>query len=298
MRTGTVQWYVEATDGFNNLSTLPVAGESAPSSFTVEGETIDDTTAPTIAHTARESYSLNEDAIFEATVTDASGIALVTLYYRFEGDTDFLSIDVTPSVGSADVWEAIIPSDELLEGTLSYYWTAVDLSDLGNLASLPDTAPAALFSVAIVDPAAGDNDSDAGSDAGPDADSDAGADADSDATDSDVDGSDAGDDSGTADGDSDAGPDDDTTTNPDGDSSDAGDDSGSPDSSTDGNTADLSLPDLSTDGSGTLTDVDDDGSVSSGASGGGCSSAPASTTGFAWLLAALVLPLVRRRRRG
>jgi MYXO-CTERM domain-containing protein len=298
MRTGTVQWYVEATDGFNNLSTLPVAGESAPSSFTVEGETIDDTTAPTIAHTARESYSLNEDAIFEATVTDASGIALVTLYYRFEGDTDFLSIDATPSVGSADVWEAIIPSDELLEGTLSYYWTAVDLSDLGNLASLPDTAPAALFSVAIVDPAAGDNDSDAGSDAGPDADSDAGADADSDATDSDVDGSDAGDDSGTADGDSDAGPDDDTTTNPDGDSSDAGDDSGSPDSSTDGNTADLSLPDLSTDGSGTLTDVDDDGSISSGASGGGCSSAPASTTGFAWLLAALVLPLVRRRRRG
>ena len=135
MLVGQISYYLEAVDGSaqSNHALLPSGGDTAPFTFTVA---VVDTTGPTITHTPIADGQPAGIAIpVAATVTDASGVASVTLYFRATGSTTYLSAPMTNSGG--DNFAATIPMGMVLVPGLDYYIEAFDASSAQNPARAP-----------------------------------------------------------------------------------------------------------------------------------------------------------------
>lgn len=116
-----------------------VAGQSGNKSDGDSGNP-DDVDPPVIDFTPfAEAQSPAVDLVFNAVITDASGLISVKLYYRPEtsGSKDWSSKGFIPGEGD-DEWKASIPADELKSAGIYYYLEAVDLSQ--NDAVLPSGA--------------------------------------------------------------------------------------------------------------------------------------------------------------
>ena len=161
VRAPSVRYYVEATDSLGNIARLPAAGSAAP--FTVS-VVVPDNIGPTIVHTPIAGPRNPAEAIVvEATVTDTSGVAGLTLYYQPTGGVGFSSL--TMAAAGGDLWSAIIPSSAVVAPGLSYYIRATDASPAANASNSPagglhsftvnapvtDTAPPTIGSTVVAD---------------------------------------------------------------------------------------------------------------------------------------------------
>jgi hypothetical protein len=133
VRAPSVRYYVEATDSLGNIARLPAAGSAAP--FTVS-VVVPDNIGPTIVHTPIAGpRNPGEAIVVEATVTDTSGVAGLTLYYQPTGGVGFSSL--TMAAAGGDLWSAIIPSSAVVAPGLSYYIRATDASPAANASNSP-----------------------------------------------------------------------------------------------------------------------------------------------------------------
>ncbi|MCB9531151.1 MAG: PKD domain-containing protein [Myxococcales bacterium] len=144
-----VDYYVSATDraATPNSAVAPASAPATPSMFVV---TTPDTTAPTIVHTPTTATLVSGRPLtLDATVTDASGIASATVYYRVVGETSYTTLAMTPA---GDTWSATIPARAVAAPGVQYYLQAVDGASPSNTARAPATAPAVPYAVVVVDP--------------------------------------------------------------------------------------------------------------------------------------------------
>ncbi len=87
-----------------------------------------DISAPNIVHEpAAESISAIEPVVISATVTDDSGVRLVTLFYR-SVSTQAYSRATMERVGPSDVFMVSIPADDVVPPGIEYYIQAADLA--------------------------------------------------------------------------------------------------------------------------------------------------------------------------
>lgn len=137
-----VEYYLEATDGVAppNTSRHPSTAPSTPHVFSVAAA---DLAAPSIAHTPiTDGRAANQPVTIQATVTDGSGIASVTLYYRTTGAATYSSAVMT----GGPTYTAQIPAGTVVAPGVDYYLRAVDASPAMNAAVLPATAPGTGYS--------------------------------------------------------------------------------------------------------------------------------------------------------
>lgn len=107
-----------------------------------------DTTAPSIVHTPVSGQKPVGVAVpIEATVTDASGVASVKVYYRSSTGGTFSEQPLT--LGGNNLWSGVIPSAAITSPGVQYYIRAVDSATAQNAAASPATAPAAWHSFTV-----------------------------------------------------------------------------------------------------------------------------------------------------
>jgi len=123
--------------------TTPVDDDTA-----VDDDTVADTTPPTISFTPLDGiYYTGADVTVDAYITDASGIASATVYYRAIGDSDWSSVDMTPLKGKvANNYTATLPGADMAALGTEYYLAATDNSDNSNVATVPVDAPTSFYS--------------------------------------------------------------------------------------------------------------------------------------------------------
>jgi len=147
VQSPSVEYYVTATDASaaKNTTTTPDTAPDTPASFNVSAP--QDTTGPAIEHTPpTDTFPANQAISLTARVTDPSGVAKVTLHYQSQGA---IWKTLTTSVKGSD-YTAAIPASEVMPGTLSYYFEAIDAR--ANTAFAPQKAQAAPFTLAILSP--------------------------------------------------------------------------------------------------------------------------------------------------
>jgi hypothetical protein len=142
-----VQYYIRATDTRSNVSALPSTAPGTPYSFTVGTA---DTTPPSITHTPIANGQVANTAVtVAATVTDTTGVASVTLWYRALGASSFTSLPMTLSSGS---YSANIPAAAVTTAGVEYYITAVDTSAAANTVTVPGGAPLVTYTFSVISP--------------------------------------------------------------------------------------------------------------------------------------------------
>ena len=143
LATGTTEWSANITlvDGTNTI--VVIATDNAGNSKEVSMTVTLDTTAPVIAHTPVTSATESEPIPVSATITDSSGIASATLFYRITGTT-WTSLSMTADV---NIYTASIPASSVTTAGVEYYIRAMD-SD-SNTAYSPATAPATPYLIAV-----------------------------------------------------------------------------------------------------------------------------------------------------
>ena len=143
LATGTTEWSSNITlvDGTNTI--VVIATDNSGNSKEVSITVTLDTTAPVIAHTPVTSATESEPIPVSATITDSSGIASATLFYRIAGAT-WTSLPMTADV---NIYTASIPASSVTTAGVEYYIRAMD-SD-SNAAYSPATAPASPYLIAV-----------------------------------------------------------------------------------------------------------------------------------------------------
>jgi hypothetical protein len=143
----SVEYYLQATDNDSpepHTSTLPFGAPdaAAPYSFTV---TPGDEEAPVITHTPiANGQPIGHAVSVSATVTDATGVASVTAYYRVTGTADWTTLAMGHVSG--DIYSAVIPGTAVTADGVDYYLEAVDTAPMGNTARAPSDAPTTFYS--------------------------------------------------------------------------------------------------------------------------------------------------------
>ena len=141
-----VQYYLRAVDAStaSNASVAPVTAPGTPYGFTVK---VEDRTGPDVAHTpVRNGQIAGSPVTVTATVTDASGVNSVTLYYRAPGG----SYTTAPmSLGATDTYSATIPGTSVATPSVEYYLVAIDNSPLNNQSIVPSTAPTTPYAFTV-----------------------------------------------------------------------------------------------------------------------------------------------------
>jgi len=134
-----VDYYIQATDGYSspNTSTDPETAPAAFHQFTVNPV---DSTGPAIVHTPVSNGQPEGEAVtINANVTDPSGVASVTLYYKVATGSTWDSKPMS-HLGSGD-YTADIPGVVVTSAGVDYYIQAVDLAPSGNTSTDPAGAP-------------------------------------------------------------------------------------------------------------------------------------------------------------
>lgn len=142
-----VDYYIRAVDGSpaRNEATAPASGATAPHSVAVYTP---DTEGPSITLADFDGpFVEGAPIVIGATVTDPAGIAMVTLLYRAEGETEWTELEMT---AAGDTYSATIPGEDVTEGDLEWFVRAED--NEGNESSAPATGETAP-EVIVVDPA-------------------------------------------------------------------------------------------------------------------------------------------------
>ncbi len=137
-----VEYYIEASDTAvpANVGTVPASAPGLPYGFTV---TPVDNAPPTISHTpVQDGIAPGQALTVSADVVDASGVAIVDLFYRTQGAPMFSQV----SMNGAGSYTAQIPAAAVQAPGVEYYVRAADASPAGNSATLPATAPQVVFS--------------------------------------------------------------------------------------------------------------------------------------------------------
>lgn len=145
--TPAVEYYLEAVDTATppNTATHPVS-MGAVNAFTV---TASDTSPPTIVHTpVGDGQPESVDVTVMATVTDASGVASVSLFYRVAGGGGFANAAMTNTSG--DTWTGTIPAASVTQLGVDYYVAATDSATPPNAATDPTGAPGAFHSFTVM----------------------------------------------------------------------------------------------------------------------------------------------------
>lgn len=145
-----MEYYIEATDGAAtvNRSTSPAGAPGSTHTFTV---TAIDTSAPVITHTPVANGQTAGGAVqVSATVTDATGVAVVRLFYRRQGTPTYASATMVLSAGA---YSANIPAAAVQPPGVDYYLEATDTAPAANTARSPAAAPATShgFTVTMID---------------------------------------------------------------------------------------------------------------------------------------------------
>ena len=141
-----VEYYLTATDASaaKNQTVWPASSPTLPATFTVVAL---DTTPPEIAHDAVPDGQLEGVAVpVEATVTDASGVASVSVYVRAKGTAAYVAVGMV--VGAADSYAASIPSALVTPAGVEYYLQAQDAAS--NVALFPADGAASPLSFTVV----------------------------------------------------------------------------------------------------------------------------------------------------
>lgn len=140
-----IEYYLTATDNAAaaNRGNLPTTAPADVFSFDV---ITPDTTGPSIVVTQyTEPVAIGVDLPFTATVTDASGVASVTLNWRQTGTPTFAQLTMTSAGG--DSYTATVPGSLVDEAGLEYWVSAVDASAASNTATAPVSAPTTVYTV-------------------------------------------------------------------------------------------------------------------------------------------------------
>ncbi|MBI4819640.1 MAG: right-handed parallel beta-helix repeat-containing protein [Deltaproteobacteria bacterium] len=133
-----VEYYLRATDDATNETLDPAGAPTTAHSFTVGGV---DATGPSIVHAPLGPQPDGSQVTVIATVTDPSGVASVTLYYRSGGGA-FANLAMT--AGANDQYAAVLAAG----GTsVDYYFEAAD--SRGNRSTLPTDGADAPFSFQV-----------------------------------------------------------------------------------------------------------------------------------------------------
>ncbi|MFO0723743.1 MAG: DVUA0089 family protein [Myxococcota bacterium] len=143
---GTLEYYIDASDGASppNSANFPAAAPAQLVSFTV---TALDTVPPVIQHTPVAGTQTANGAVqINATVTDASGVQSVTLYYRTQGAGAYATVLLTGTGGN---YAGSIPAPAVQPPAVEYYLEAVDSAMVPNTGRAPATAPATPYSFAV-----------------------------------------------------------------------------------------------------------------------------------------------------
>ena len=152
---GTLGYYIAATDSAmaQNSSVLPNTAPGTPYQVAI---TALDMTGPAIVHTPIADDRPQGTAIqVAATVTDASGVAEVRVYFRTAGTATFVSASMTDAGGG--MFTGQIPAVLVMGAGIDYYLEASDASDEQNLTRDPQTAPTTVFSFTLAQVVVTDN---------------------------------------------------------------------------------------------------------------------------------------------
>lgn len=111
-------------------------------------DTAQDVEGPVIRHDGSSAaWPMGSDYPVSATITDDSGLLLVTLYYRRQTSQSFDSRGMMLS--SEGFYSGVIPGEEQGSAGMHYYIEAVDT--LGNISTLPTGAPNDFFRINLVE---------------------------------------------------------------------------------------------------------------------------------------------------
>jgi hypothetical protein len=131
-------------------------GAPLPAAFSFKFTTAEkDNTPPAIVHVPPGEVDEGTAVEISATVTDASGVASVTLLFRPAGQAGFTSASMAKATG--DEWKATVPAEVVKPAKVEYYIQAAD--EAGSGGNSPPAAPDALhaFSVRAKDGGPGPN---------------------------------------------------------------------------------------------------------------------------------------------
>jgi MYXO-CTERM domain-containing protein len=143
-----VEYYLEAVD-----TAVPARRTTTPASMgAVHAFTVvtTDASPPSIVHTPiANGQQASTAVVITANITDASGVASATLYYRATGAGAFASLPMTASGGD---YSATIPSAAVTVAGVDYYLSATDSAVPANAATSPAGAPTAVYGFTVVSP--------------------------------------------------------------------------------------------------------------------------------------------------
>ncbi len=148
----SMDYYIEATDNATpaNVAREPAMAPVAVHSFSVVAI---DRTAPTIVHTPVSNGQLENSAVtVSADVSDPSGVATVTLFYRTQGAGSYTSV----AMSGATTHVAQIPAAAVQTAGVEYYIQATDAATpTANTGLVPTSAPGTpyTFTVSMIDTA-------------------------------------------------------------------------------------------------------------------------------------------------
>lgn len=145
-----VEYYIQATDdapspnGPNGASS-PMGAPANVHRITVQP---DDSAAPTVNVTPVPPDQAEDAAVtVRADVSDSSGVARVTLYYKRSTDTLYTAALMS---GSGAAYAASIPAQAVLPPGVDYYVEAEDVIVPPNVGRAPQNAPTEVLSFSVV----------------------------------------------------------------------------------------------------------------------------------------------------
>lgn len=137
-----VDYYVEAVDMATpsaNTARAPATAPGTPYSFTVSAI---DSAPPTISHTSiQNGQPSGQPVTVSADVVDASGVSVVTLFYRTRGQGTYASA----AMNGGPTYVTQIPAGAVQDPGVDYYIQATDASPQANGTTLPSGAPGSVF---------------------------------------------------------------------------------------------------------------------------------------------------------
>ena len=141
-----VDYYIEAVDSAASPTTVTDPTNGGTYDFTVIPA---DSDPPEIVHsTVADSQPEAQDVMVSADVTDASGVAIVTLSYRLVGSGGYATTPMS-NVGG-DTYAGSIPGATVARPGVEYYISATDSANPANDATHPVGAPPAAHSFTVV----------------------------------------------------------------------------------------------------------------------------------------------------
>lgn len=120
--------------------------ESKPSNV-ISASSYDDK-APVIKHTPSAELSKGINTTITADITDNIEVKSAALYYRMKGSSTYSKLDMKRT--NENYYSVQIPAKDMAEGTLEYYITATDGSNIGYAASESEPYTSAVVAKTII----------------------------------------------------------------------------------------------------------------------------------------------------